>query len=282
MGQRARLAPQRRRPVPGPGARRSTARCGAGASPSTSCVPTPISPATGWSSCRRCTWSPTRPPRARSSTSRRAARRWSPTSAASSTRTTTSGSAATRGRSGSCSASGSRSSSRSGRRAGRLDDGSTADVWTERLHLDGAEVIASYVDGPLPGVPAVTRNRFGAGAAWYVGTRLDEAAIASLVDRLIADSGIEPPVAAVPGLEVVTRADDASTFVFLLNHTTADHDVDLEGRRADHRRDRRRVAAGPRRRRPRRSPHHHQEGHRGTPAEPGAVRGCVLPRVPAL
>jgi beta-galactosidase len=79
-------------------------------------------------------------------------------------------------------------------------------------------------------VPAVTRNRFGDGTAWYLGTRLDGAATARLVDRLLADTGIEPPVAAVPGLEVVTRADEASTFVFLLNHTTSDHDVDLEGR----------------------------------------------------
>jgi len=111
-----------------------------------------------------------------------------------------------------------------------LDDGSQADVWTELLHLDGATAVASYTDGPLPGVPAVTRNRFGDGTAWYLGTRLDGAATARLVDRLLADTGIEPPVAAVPGLEVVTRADEASTFVFLLNHTTADHDVDLEGR----------------------------------------------------
>lgn len=111
-----------------------------------------------------------------------------------------------------------------------LDDGSQADVWTDLLHLDGATAVASYTDGPLPGVPAVTRNRFGDGTAWYLGTRLDGAATARLVDRLLADTGIEPPVAAVPGLEVVTRADEASTFVFLLNHTTSDHDVDLEGR----------------------------------------------------
>ncbi|GAB3956818.1 beta-galactosidase [Micromonospora vulcania] len=30
----------------------------------------------------------------------------------------------------------------------RLDDGSTADVWTERLHPEGAEVLAAYTDGP--------------------------------------------------------------------------------------------------------------------------------------
>jgi beta-galactosidase len=111
-----------------------------------------------------------------------------------------------------------------------LDDGSRADVWTEMLHLEGAEAIASYTDGPVPAVAAVTRNRFGDGTAWYVATRLDPAATGRLVDRLLGETGVESPVTAVPGLEVVTRADDESTFVFLLNHTTSDQEVAIEGR----------------------------------------------------
>ena len=111
-----------------------------------------------------------------------------------------------------------------------LDDGSRADVWTELLHLDGADAVASYADGPVPGVPALTRNRFADGTAWYLGTRLDETATARLVDRLLAETGIEAPVAPTPGLEVVTRSDEASSFVFLLNHTTSHQDVELEGR----------------------------------------------------
>ncbi|MFL6134269.1 MAG: beta-galactosidase trimerization domain-containing protein, partial [Nocardioidaceae bacterium] len=111
-----------------------------------------------------------------------------------------------------------------------LDDGSHADVWTEMLHLEGAEAMASYTDGPVPGVAAVTRNRFGDGTAWYLATRLDPAATARLVDRLLAETGVESPVAAVPGLEVVTRGDEEATFVFLLNHTMTDLEVALEGR----------------------------------------------------
>ena len=54
----------------------------------------------------------------------------------------------------------------------RLDDGSVGDVWSEHLHLAGAEAVASYVDGPVPGVPAVTRHAHGEGTAWYLATRL--------------------------------------------------------------------------------------------------------------
>ena len=53
-----------------------------------------------------------------------------------------------------------------------LDDGSRADLWAEVLTVADAEVMASHGDG----TPAVTRN----GTAWYVATRLDEAATAAL------------------------------------------------------------------------------------------------------
>jgi beta-galactosidase len=110
-----------------------------------------------------------------------------------------------------------------------LDDGSHADVWTEMLHLGGADSVTSYVDGPVPGVPAITQNMFGAGTAWYLATRLDEAGTTRLVDRLLMQAGVEPPVSVVPGLEVVSRASETSRYVFLINHTTSDHPITIAG-----------------------------------------------------
>ncbi|MGW2622180.1 beta-galactosidase [Micromonospora taraxaci] len=104
----------------------------------------------------------------------------------------------------------------------RLDDGSAADVWTEWLHTEGAEVLASYTDGPLPGVPALTRHRVGDGAAWYVGTRLDEPATDRLVARLVDEAGVRPAAPAPTGVEVVRRRDGDRTWLFVLNHTDAE------------------------------------------------------------
>src|SRR5205085_914422 len=53
-------------------------------------------------------------------------------------------------------------------RAVTLTGSMTATVWTENVRATTAEVVATYVDGPLPGVPAITRNAAGAGVAWYV------------------------------------------------------------------------------------------------------------------
>ncbi|WP_407319163.1 beta-galactosidase [Isoptericola halotolerans] len=106
----------------------------------------------------------------------------------------------------------------------------TADLWTEKtLVRDGTEVVAAYDDGALAGHPAVTRREVGAGAAWYVGTRLDPAGLASLVGRLVEESGVAPDVAAPAGVELVRRrtADGATTWLFALNHT--DDGTTLDG-----------------------------------------------------
>ena len=102
----------------------------------------------------------------------------------------------------------------------RLDDGARADVWTEWLHAEDAEVLAAYTDGPLPGVPALTRNAVGAGTAWYVGTRLDDEATDRLVSRLLDETGVRPPVSAPPGVEVVRRRSADRSWLFVVNHTT--------------------------------------------------------------
>ncbi|MER7441800.1 beta-galactosidase [Micromonospora avicenniae] len=101
----------------------------------------------------------------------------------------------------------------------RLDDGATADVWTEWLHPEGAEVLASYADGPLPGVAAVTRHAVGPGAAWYLGTRLAQPATDRLVARLVAESGVRPAAAAPAGVEVVRRRAGERSWLFVVNHT---------------------------------------------------------------
>jgi beta-galactosidase len=112
----------------------------------------------------------------------------------------------------------------------RLSIGVSADVWTEDLQLDGAEPLATYVDGPLVGVPALTRHSVGRGVAWYLPCRMDENGTARLVDRLVAEAGVTPVTATRPGVEVVRRvADDGRSWVFALNHTDMPATLSLTG-----------------------------------------------------
>jgi beta-galactosidase len=112
----------------------------------------------------------------------------------------------------------------------QLDDGGTGTVWTELTHLHGANAVASYLDGPVAGAPAVTRRSVGAGAAWYVGTALDDAALRRLLTRVCDEAGVEP-VAVVPdGVEVVRRVGPDRSFLFVLNHTDDPAVVPVAGR----------------------------------------------------
>jgi beta-galactosidase len=111
----------------------------------------------------------------------------------------------------------------------RLDDGGSADVWTEDLRLSGAEAVVSYVDGPMPGKPAVTRHSVGAGVAWYVATRTDADTTARLVARMVSEAGVRPVVDAPAGVEVQRRSSESGSWLFVLNHTGTEATVAATG-----------------------------------------------------
>ncbi|MFD6139052.1 beta-galactosidase [Promicromonospora sp. NPDC060271] len=102
----------------------------------------------------------------------------------------------------------------------QLSDGSTVDQWTERLDPPRAEVLATYTQGPLAGLPAVTRHPVGDGSATYVSTRMVQESWDAFVAGLLAEHGVEPvvPEAVGTGLEAIRRRGAAATYLFLLNH----------------------------------------------------------------
>ncbi|MET8052841.1 beta-galactosidase [Streptosporangium sp. NPDC005286] len=98
--------------------------------------------------------------------------------------------------------------------------GGTADLWADHIVPEGASELAAYADGPLAGLPAVTRHAFGAGTATYLGTRPDEDTMRELVRDALRLAGVSPVLPNLPdGVEAVARvAGDGRRFLFLLNH----------------------------------------------------------------
>jgi len=91
------------------------------------------------------------------------------------------------------------------------------DVWADDIALAGAEVVATYVDGPAAGRAAITRHAHGSGHGWYVSTRLDVAALAPVLAAAYRDAGITPP--GLPeGVEVLHREADDATYAVAINH----------------------------------------------------------------
>jgi beta-galactosidase len=110
-----------------------------------------------------------------------------------------------------------------------LDNGWTVELWTERVEVLDAEVLASLIDGDLAGTPALTRRAIGDGTATYLSTRPDAAGLRAFVAELIALAGVEPVAAGDEGLEIVRRIGDAGSFLFVINHTDAELEVHARG-----------------------------------------------------
>jgi len=112
-----------------------------------------------------------------------------------------------------------------------LSNGWRAGVWTEMLHPDGADTLATYLDGPLPGSPAVTRKASGDSLAWYLTTQLHPDSLADFLATVTARAGVTPAAHVPPGVEAVRRRHEPSgpSYLFLLNHTSTPAEVPAAG-----------------------------------------------------
>ena len=103
--------------------------------------------------------------------------------------------------------------------------------WADLLHATTAEVIGTYTQDFYAGRPALTRNRFGSGTAYYAGTLPAQDWLGNWIGSICASQGVEPLVMADPGVEAGLRtgADGAATLV-LVNHANRPAQVDLLGK----------------------------------------------------
>lgn len=109
------------------------------------------------------------------------------------------------------------------------EDVHDCDLWADLIHPEGAEVLATFADGFYSGMPAATRNAYGNGVAYYLGTRPDANYTASLLGRVCAEAGAKAPLDVPPGVEVVRRRAPDASFLFILNHNEEPVEVTVTG-----------------------------------------------------
>ena len=108
-------------------------------------------------------------------------------------------------------------------------DAGTGRLWSEDVTAVDAEVLHRYTSGPLTGRPAVTRRATGTGAAWYLSTLLDDAALGALLEQVTTAGGVSPVVEVPAGVEAVRRRGEDDSWVFLVNDTDAEQRVPVTG-----------------------------------------------------
>lgn len=88
----------------------------------------------------------------------------------------------------------------------------------ELMHLEGAESLGTYGDDFYKGMPAVTRNSFGKGHVYYVGTHMEEAGLDRILDKAAAEAEVESVVSGGEGLEIVCRkTKEGKKLYFVMN-----------------------------------------------------------------
>jgi beta-galactosidase len=101
-----------------------------------------------------------------------------------------------------------------------LDSGARASLWTERLRTTTAATVDRHADG----TPAVTRNAYGEGVAWYLATALAPDDLRQVLQTALGlERGAE-------GVEVVRRRAGGRRYAFVLNHGDKDIEHRCAGR----------------------------------------------------
>ena len=97
----------------------------------------------------------------------------------------------------------------------------TSGIWQDVIQLDSAEVLATFQTGDLPGQPAITKNQYGQGQTYYLGTKIETEGLKALIKQITADipNEVSTYLESYDNLSVSIRESDTHHYVFILNYT---------------------------------------------------------------
>lgn len=93
------------------------------------------------------------------------------------------------------------------------------------MHLEGAKALAEYKEDFYEGTPVITRNSFGKGQSYYIGTRSNEEFYKRFIQDICGEQGVRSAADAPQGVEAVERIREKESYLFLLNHN--DNSVEI-------------------------------------------------------
>ena len=98
----------------------------------------------------------------------------------------------------------------------------TCNLLCDLMHLEGAQMLASYDENFYAGMPAITKNQYGEGFTYYIGTNMDQEGIDKVLKMATHQADIHPVVDEPTALEVVCRKTADSTHYYIFNFKETD------------------------------------------------------------
>ncbi len=102
--------------------------------------------------------------------------------------------------------------------------------WCDIMALNGGKALAVYSDSFYKGKAAVTRNRYGKGTVYYIGTVPERKFCKRLMGLIFDECGIEYEPELPLGIEVTERRKNGQVFRFIFNNTDKTQNFTLFGR----------------------------------------------------
>ena len=93
----------------------------------------------------------------------------------------------------------------------------TCNLLCDLMHLEGAQLLASYDENFYAGMPAITKNTFGKGCTYYIGTNMGQEGIDKVLKMATQQAGVHSVVKEPTALEVVCRKTANSTHYYIFN-----------------------------------------------------------------
>ena len=98
----------------------------------------------------------------------------------------------------------------------------TCNLLCDLMHLEGAQMLASYDENFYAGMPAITKNQYGKGFTYYIGTNMDQEGIDKVLKMATHQADIHPVVDEPTALEIVCRKTADSTHYYIFNFKETD------------------------------------------------------------
>jgi len=112
--------------------------------------------------------------------------------------------------------------------ASALSGSYTATQSAEWVQAQSAEALAGYAEWHMQPYAAATRNRFGRGWGYFVGTVVaEESFYDSLVADILVHAAVQPLVFPPVGVEISQRVGSSRRLLFLINHTEEPQSVQV-------------------------------------------------------
>ena len=103
-----------------------------------------------------------------------------------------------------------------------------AEILCDLMHLEGAESISVYQEDFYKKTPVITRNSFGKGSAYYVGTKSNAEFYHRFLKNIFSENNVFPVMGTPKGVEASVRQNKNSSTLFLLNHNNVNAQVVLD------------------------------------------------------